>query len=73
MAPIRSLAATAALLGHLASVMASPHQKRALPALAQVIDQRSFNVLPTVPTPEEYNASSVSSATWTCGRRVAHS
>jgi hypothetical protein len=58
MASIRSLAATAAFFG---SVMASPHDKRAaLPALAQVINQKSFNVLPTVPTPEEYNGSSVS-------------
>ena len=57
MASIRSLAATAALFG---SVMASPAEKRALPSLAQVINQKSFNVLPTVPTAEEYNASSVS-------------
>lgn len=58
MASIRSLAATAALFGNMASVMASPYEKRALPALAQVINQKSFNVLPTVPTAEEYNASS---------------
>lgn len=58
MASLRSLAATAAFFG---SVMAaSPQDKRTLPALAQVINQQSSNVLPTVPTPEEYNGSSVS-------------
>ncbi|KAK4159308.1 Gluconolactonase [Cladorrhinum sp. PSN259] len=36
----------------------SGNTKRAIPALAQVIDQKSFNVLPSVPTAEEYNASS---------------
>jgi len=57
MASLRSLAATAAFFGNMASVMAAPKDKP-LPALAQVIDQKSFNVLPTVPTAEEYNASS---------------
>ena len=44
-------------------VMALPENgKRAssVPALAQVVDQRSFNVLPTVLTAEDYNGSSVS-------------
>lgn len=57
MASLRSLAATAAFFG---SVMASAQDKRTLPALAQIINQQSSNVLPTVPTPEEYNGSSVS-------------
>jgi len=35
-------------------------KRAALPALAQVVDQRSFNVLPRVLTTEEYNGSSVS-------------
>ncbi|KAK3329127.1 hypothetical protein B0H66DRAFT_540305 [Apodospora peruviana] len=57
MAPLRSLAATAALFGNVAQ--SAPFYKRAaVPALAQVIDLKSFNVLPSVPTAEEYNASS---------------
>ncbi|KAK3377272.1 gluconolactonase [Lasiosphaeria ovina] len=52
MASLRLFAASALLVN---SVYAS---KRTLPALAQVINQKSFNVLATVPTAEEYNASS---------------
>jgi len=61
MASLRSFAALAALLSSSAYAAAPPAVKpRALPALAQVINQKSFNVLPTVPTAEEFNASSVS-------------
>lgn len=35
--------------------------ERPLPAKAQVIDQRTFNVLEVVPPPAEFNATSVSS------------
>ncbi|KAK3392815.1 hypothetical protein B0H63DRAFT_385685 [Podospora didyma] len=52
MASLRSVVATAALFAN--SVYAG---KRTVPSLAQVIDQKSFNVLPTVPPAEEYNAS----------------
>ena len=59
-----TLSAAAALITTAVhGVMAFPENgKRAasLPALAQFVDQRSFNVLPTVPTAEEYNGSSVS-------------
>lgn len=61
MASLRSLAA-AALLGHIVYAL-SPPVKRAVPALAQVIDQKSFNVLPTVPPAIDYNASGVSEHT----------
>ncbi|KAM7211417.1 Gluconolactonase [Rhypophila decipiens] len=48
-------ASTIALWGFAA---AAPLQSRAIPSLAQVIDLKSLNVLPSVPTAEEYNASS---------------
>lgn len=41
---------------------AVPLKRAALPALAQVIDQKSLNALPMVPPPVGYNASSVSTA-----------
>ncbi|KAK3995728.1 hypothetical protein QBC44DRAFT_283143 [Cladorrhinum sp. PSN332] len=56
---LRSIVLAMSLLGNIAfTVASSPNLKRAIPALAQVIDQKSFNVLPSVPTAEEYNASS---------------
>jgi hypothetical protein len=58
MASIRSIATIAALIGSTASSVAPP-VKRAIPALAQVISQKSFNVLPSVPSADDYNASSV--------------
>lgn len=60
MASLRSIAIMAALLGNGINAAVPPHQKRAIPALAQVINQKSFNVLPEVPPAVEYNASSVS-------------
>ncbi|KAH8898053.1 calcium-dependent phosphotriesterase [Thozetella sp. PMI_491] len=57
MMSLRSLATTAALLGNTVYAL-SPPAKRAVPALAQVINQKSFNVLPTVPPAVDYNASS---------------
>ncbi|KAK0726091.1 lactonohydrolase [Lasiosphaeris hirsuta] len=57
MASLRSLATAAALFGHGVYAAVAP-AKRAVPSLAQVINQKSFNVLPSVPTAEEYNASS---------------
>jgi len=57
---LRSLAVTAVALSTGASAIAPPLVKRAIPALAQVIDQKSFNVLPTVLPTSGYNASSVS-------------
>jgi len=65
MAPLRSFAAAAALLSITVSAAAPPVKppvKRALPTLAQVISQKAFNVIPTVPTAEEFNGSS---APWT--------
>lgn len=57
MADLRCIAPTVvALLG---AAVATPLQSRTIPSLAQVIDLKSFNVLPSVPTAEEYNASSV--------------
>ena len=58
MTSIRSLAIVA-LLGNSVNA-AVPPAKRAIPALAQVIDQKSFNALPSVPPAIEYNASSAS-------------
>ncbi len=60
MASLRSLATAAALLGGSVSALAPPVQKRAVPAQAQVINQKAWNVLPSVPEPDEYNASNVS-------------
>jgi hypothetical protein len=60
MASFRSIAAVAALLTGSVNAVAPPVVKRALPALAQVIDQKAFNVLPTVLPAEEFNGSSVS-------------
>lgn len=58
MASIRSLA-TAALLGNVYAGVVPV--KRAVPALAQVINQKALNVLPKVPPAVDYNASSVGS------------
>ena len=58
MASIRSLATTAALLGNVYAGVVPV--KRAVPALAQVINQKALNVLPKVPPAVDYNASSVS-------------
>jgi hypothetical protein len=60
MASLRSIAAVAALLANSVNAVAPPVVKRALPALAQAISQKAFNVIPTVPPAEEFNASSVS-------------
>ncbi len=59
MASLRSLATAAALLSN-SVYAAAPPVKRSVPALAQVINQKSFNVLPSVPPESDYNASSVS-------------
>lgn len=71
MARIFTLSAAAALIANsICGVVAAPeHDKRAytLPDLAQAIDQKSFNVLPKVPTAEEYNGSSVSPSSRTPG------
>ncbi|KAK4442664.1 hypothetical protein QBC34DRAFT_363420 [Podospora aff. communis PSN243] len=58
MASLRSIAAVAALLTNSVNAVAPPVVKRAVPALAQVINQKAFNVIPTVPPAEEFNASS---------------
>ncbi|KAK3317364.1 hypothetical protein B0T19DRAFT_389452 [Cercophora scortea] len=59
MASLRLLATTAVLLGSNVNALApGPRGQRAIPALAQVIDQKSLNVLPSVPPAVEFNASS---------------
>jgi len=60
MPSLTSFAAATALLGQ-AVYAGPPLAKRAVPALAQVINQKALNVLPTVPPAVDYNASSVSS------------
>jgi len=56
-----SLAAGAAFVGSRAYAQSTAK----VPALAQVINQKSFNVLKDPPTPLGYNASSVSRLTGT--------
>ncbi|KAK1753595.1 Gluconolactonase [Echria macrotheca] len=57
MPSLTSFAAATALLGQ-AVYAGPPLAKRAVPALAQVINQKALNVLPTVPPASDYNASS---------------
>jgi len=60
MASLRSIAPSVVLLGNSFFAAAAPTKGHAVPSLAQVINLKSLNVLPSVPTAEEYNASSVS-------------
>jgi gluconolactonase len=48
----RSLVAVGATISHALA--------NTVPSCAQVVDQKSFNVLPVVPPPFEFNASNVS-------------
>ena len=59
MASVCWVAATAAVLASFVQAGSLP-SKRSVPTLAQVINQKSFNVLPSVPPASDYNASSVS-------------